>query len=286
MPGTPIRTADPASIGLLGETPPDLAPATPTPAAEDEPDQPPRPAEPTSQEADPADDLVATVMAGIDADLLAARDRVGGGAPAVGGDAAGLDASGLASSRDVGAGLDDPRPTPASSAVPADDLFASDADQLQDLLNLAGLDEAPGESAPLEAGGVGDQTESFSVTSEAGDSASPATTTGLAYGEDARLAGGDEPAERGGPEARRRLADRYGKVPLVFERNMGQAGLDVRYLSRGPGATALFTERGVTLRLAETAGAPASRRIDEVSLSFVGANDAINILGADRLPTG
>src|SRR5947209_6639464 len=46
-----------------------------------------------------------------------------------------------------------------------------------------------------------------------------------------------------------RLTDAYGKLPLGFEANEGQADPEVKFLSRGSGYTIFLTPTGATLRL-------------------------------------
>src|SRR2546421_388864 len=46
-----------------------------------------------------------------------------------------------------------------------------------------------------------------------------------------------------------RLTDAYGKLPLGFETNEGQADPEVKFLSRGSGYTIFLTPTGATLRL-------------------------------------
>src|SRR2546421_2707441 len=46
-----------------------------------------------------------------------------------------------------------------------------------------------------------------------------------------------------------RLTDAYGKLPLGFEANEGQADPDVKFLSRGSGYTIFLTPTGAVLRL-------------------------------------
>src|SRR5205823_1209604 len=47
-------------------------------------------------------------------------------------------------------------------------------------------------------------------------------------------------------------ADAFGKLPLAFEANVGQADAQVRFLSRGPGYTLLLADTEAVLRLQAT----------------------------------
>src|SRR5215475_3891331 len=53
------------------------------------------------------------------------------------------------------------------------------------------------------------------------------------------------------PQERARLAESFGKLPLRFEQNVGQAGPDVRYISRGPGYSLLVTSQGADIAVAQ-----------------------------------
>ena len=52
-------------------------------------------------------------------------------------------------------------------------------------------------------------------------------------------------------QANARIAEQYGKLPLSFVQNRGQLDSAVRYVIRGPQASAFFTESGVTFDLSE-----------------------------------
>jgi Beta-propeller repeat len=62
-------------------------------------------------------------------------------------------------------------------------------------------------------------------------------------------------ASEGGPA---RLDERYGKLPLGFEPNQGQAAAAVQFLARGRSGTVYLAGREVVLTLAAPGGAPAS----------------------------
>src|SRR5688572_11081383 len=50
-------------------------------------------------------------------------------------------------------------------------------------------------------------------------------------------------------EARMRISDAYGKLPLSFEQNQGQADRKVKFLSRGPNYALLLTPTEAALSL-------------------------------------
>jgi hypothetical protein len=49
------------------------------------------------------------------------------------------------------------------------------------------------------------------------------------------------------PRSEATLASNYGHLPLAFEPNMGQANTQVRFLARGRGITAFFTDHETAL---------------------------------------
>src|SRR5438045_7369802 len=66
----------------------------------------------------------------------------------------------------------------------------------------------------------------------------------------ARVSAAPDPSTREGVEAQiTRLTDAYGRLPLGFEANEGQADPEVKFLSRGGGYTIFLTPTGATLRL-------------------------------------
>jgi len=115
------------------------------------------------------------------------------------------------------------------------------------------------------------------------------------------------------------IGDAYGKLPLRFEENRGQADGNARFLARGPGYTLSFGPRAVTLALVSAArprkqGAETKAHTDDsggtrrvaspvggasgpattpmraavtesiVQLQFAGANAHPHMAGLDRLP--
>ena len=69
----------------------------------------------------------------------------------------------------------------------------------------------------------------------------------------------------------------YGKIPLSFEKNLGQTDKRVRFLSRGQGYGLFLTDREAVLRLAQPA--PATVRI-----SLAGQSSTARVEGIDPLP--
>src|SRR5262249_19916878 len=62
-------------------------------------------------------------------------------------------------------------------------------------------------------------------------------------------------------------ADAFGKLPLSFEPNVGQADAAVRYLSRGPGYALLLSDNEAVLHL--SSGDPASGQHAELHIQLV-----------------
>ena len=92
-----------------------------------------------------------------------------------------------------------------------------------------------------------------------------------------------------------RLAGSYGKLPLAFELNRGQAGGTVKFLSRGRGYELFLTGTGAVLNL-QRAGvsslAPgqkislpsAERRSLALGMEIVGASAGARVAGIDEMP--
>src|SRR5579872_94235 len=78
-----------------------------------------------------------------------------------------------------------------------------------------------------------------------------------------------------GPDAtqRARVLDAYGKLPLQFEKNEGQADGPVKYLARGQGYTVFLTEREAVLAVRRQAGNQS-----------VGADLRLRVRGAAKHP--
>src|SRR5262249_50004384 len=75
------------------------------------------------------------------------------------------------------------------------------------------------------------------------------------------------------PTLRARVAESYGKLPLFFEKNEGQAEPDVRYLSQGSGYTVALTPTEAVLWL----------RADVVRMKVVGGNRSPEISPSGEL---
>jgi len=84
------------------------------------------------------------------------------------------------------------------------------------------------------------------------------------------------PAPSTKPETPSVLAPTYGKLPLSFEPNQGQAEPAVRFLAHGPGYTLLLTEREAVLGLIPKAAAQAKNKIS--------AEARPKVIGEDALP--
>ncbi|HVB58295.1 MAG TPA: choice-of-anchor D domain-containing protein [Candidatus Acidoferrales bacterium] len=99
---------------------------------------------------------------------------------------------------------------------------------------------------------------------------------------------------------RAEMAEAYGKLPLAFEKNMGQTNPQVQYLSHGQGYELFLTpqEAVLSLRHAKAIGVSPSNRsayvravreanraakTSVVRMQFAGANPAAEITGLDKL---
>jgi Beta-propeller repeat len=70
----------------------------------------------------------------------------------------------------------------------------------------------------------------------------------------------------------------YGKLPLAFAPNVGQAPKAVRYAAAGPGFSVAFTRRGAFLTLVE------GERGATIGLRFLGAEAGLRLTAGERLP--
>jgi len=86
---------------------------------------------------------------------------------------------------------------------------------------------------------------------------------------------------------RARAAEAFGKLPLRFEANQGQADSRVRFLAQGPGYTLFLTSSEAVLALAAPshAGKTSAHREDSstMAMRFVGANPESRISGLEEL---
>lgn len=86
-----------------------------------------------------------------------------------------------------------------------------------------------------------------------------------------------------------RLSEAYGKLPMRFEANEGQADAHVKFLSRGSGYTLLLSSNEATLALYKGGDGINTSRADQVRLQGVvrmlleGANKNANVEGDERL---
>jgi hypothetical protein len=99
------------------------------------------------------------------------------------------------------------------------------------------------------------------------------------------------------------LASNFGLLPISFEENRGQADARVRYLSRGNGYSLFLTDKEAVLALRQPdptkakSGAPQATRAgqqrartdkafrtDVIRMELAGANHALQVQGADKLP--
>ncbi len=78
-----------------------------------------------------------------------------------------------------------------------------------------------------------------------------------------------------------RVDEAYGRIPLHFEPNRGQAHKDVRFLSRGPGYSLFLTAAEAVLVLAPT---PTQADPLSVRISLAGALPAPQVSGRDQRP--
>lgn len=93
------------------------------------------------------------------------------------------------------------------------------------------------------------------------------------------------------PELHPRLQTNYGKIPLYFEANQGQADATVKFLARGSGYALALTAQEAVLTLQGTSngeqGTATSRQARSLAtlrMQFVGANTSPAITGLAELP--
>lgn len=95
------------------------------------------------------------------------------------------------------------------------------------------------------------------------------------------------------------VADSYGKLPLSFVQNDGQLDKRVRYVIRGPRASAFFRNDGITFDLWEASKKPKTNPLDVIKrektlepekrkhavlkLTFKGADSKCLVKGMDKL---
>jgi hypothetical protein len=81
--------------------------------------------------------------------------------------------------------------------------------------------------------------------------------------------------------ARARADEAYGKLPLSFEANQGQADAEVKFLSRGQGYGLFLTSNEAVLALSKSATKNAPQAV--VRMQLLGANSAPRVEGGDEL---
>ena len=121
-----------------------------------------------------------------------------------------------------------------------------------------------------------------------------ASFTSLAQGPASQAA--DNPAA-----TKAQLAENYGKIPLSFEANQGQADKTAKFLSNGSGYSLFLTDSSAVLALTKPevsnakvgvaagkglkpASARPARKTDVVRMELAGANRATRVTGVDPLP--
>ena len=118
--------------------------------------------------------------------------------------------------------------------------------------------------------------------------------TSLAEGQASQAV--DNPAAK-----KAQAAQNYGKIPLSFEANQGQADKTVKFLSNGRGYSLFLTDSSAVLALTKPelssaksgisagkglkpASARPARKTDVVRMELAGANRAMRVTGIDPLP--
>ncbi len=79
--------------------------------------------------------------------------------------------------------------------------------------------------------------------------------------------------------ARTRVAEGYGKLPMMFQANAGQTDARVKFTARGPGYSLFLTPGGAVLVLSQKSAEAVLR------MSLAGANEQPTVSGMDELPT-
>src|SRR5208337_1120156 len=113
----------------------------------------------------------------------------------------------------------------------------------------------------------------------------------------AASAGPASPPQKTSPAQKAQIVEYYGKLPLSFEANTGQADKRVKFLSRGSGDGLYLTGNEAVLTLRKTvfgAARPGSQRrmrpiqksapSDVVRMQLAGASGKAEPLGEEQLP--
>ena len=104
---------------------------------------------------------------------------------------------------------------------------------------------------------------------------------GRSQGEQLGQAPGDAPAgSEVSPAVRRQVSETYGKLPLSFEANRGQASGGVKFLSRGDGFQLLLSADGATFSFA---GVNRRGKVRRLKLGLSGARPAPPVSGEGEL---
>jgi hypothetical protein len=85
-------------------------------------------------------------------------------------------------------------------------------------------------------------------------------------------------AARTEPAVPARVMDSYGKLPLSFEANRGQADPHVKFLARGPGYTLFLTGDAAVLSL------HGQKTNAVLRMGLLGGNPHASVTGAEALP--
>ena len=81
-----------------------------------------------------------------------------------------------------------------------------------------------------------------------------------------------------------RVAANYGKLPLAFEPNVGQTDGQVRFVSRGGGMTAFFTDTETVMVLSRSARESVKTEQAVVRMKLKGTGKPQGTIGLDKLP--
>src|SRR5579872_5463409 len=100
--------------------------------------------------------------------------------------------------------------------------------------------------------------------------------------------------EQGAPAQQavnQKIVESYGKLPLSFEANQGQADSQVKFISRGSGYSLFLTSTEAVLSLQEPPArkeplpsAPSAKSAAVLRMKLVGANLSPQLTGRDELP--
>jgi Beta-propeller repeat len=85
-------------------------------------------------------------------------------------------------------------------------------------------------------------------------------------------------------KTRARVSEAYGRLPIRFEENAGQAGAEVKFLARGGGYNLFLTQSEAVLRLPRLRSRSDADAQSVVRMKLIGADPAPRMEGLDRLP--